>query len=77
MGTFDTLFYSKIMQVGSYFTFLVIIWLNQFLKCLTINIRTLKQISLIYKIIEMSINFKLFNLNTIGSREAYHWILYQ
>ena len=36
MGTYDPLFYSKIMQVGCYFTFLVIIWLDQFLKCLTI-----------------------------------------
>ena len=36
MGTFDPLFYSKIMQVGSYFIFLVIKWLDQFLKYLTI-----------------------------------------
>ena len=36
MVTFDPLFYSKIMQVGSYVTFLVIIWLDKFLKYLTI-----------------------------------------
>ena len=36
MGTFDPFFYSKIMQVGCYFTFLVIIGLDQFLKSPTI-----------------------------------------
>ena len=62
--------------IGSYFTFLVIIVLDQFLKCLTIYLDIeIDQFDL--QMIKTSIHFKLFNLKSIGYVEAYHWILYQ